>query len=146
MPIIGTDCQIILDGHGYWIEPASYQVSRARIRRAELTGQTATGTAPGYGVGERYVDRGPGRREFTFIAVAFNNMLTYAGISQNTTGQAIHDQLQTSYNQVNTVLSFTDPTGQQWSVRFDDLVEELSDVRGQLDGCQWYLHVTLVEA
>ena len=146
MPTVGTDCQIILDGNGYYLEPASFKVTRPRIRRAELTGQSATGTAPGFGAGERYVDRGPGKREWTFIVAAFNTMLSYAGVSVGLTGQQIHDNLQTSYNKVNTTLSYTDPTGTVWTVRFDDLVEELSDVRGQIDGCQWYLHVTLVEA
>ncbi len=146
MPTTGTDCQLILDGAGYFIEPASYKVGRARIRRADLTGQAASSVGPGAGAGERYVDRGPGKREFTFIVVAFNNMLTYASTPITTTGQQFHDLLQTSYNKVNTQLGFTDPTNTTWSVWFDDMVEEISDVRGQIDGIQYYLHVTLVEA
>ena len=146
MPTIGTDCQIILDGQGYWIEPASYKVLRARVRRADLTGISANPVAPGIGAGERYVDRGPGKREFELIVVAFNNMQTYAGLPVGLTGQQFHDALQTSYNKVNQTLTFADPTGTSWTTRFDDLVEELSDVRGQIDGCQWYMHVTLVEA
>src|SRR5579872_6617253 len=98
MPTVGTDCEIILDSTGYWIEPASYKVLRPRIRRADLTGVAATGTSPGHGVGERYVDRGPGKREFQFIIVAFNSIADYSGTVQGTTGQAIHDSLQTSYN------------------------------------------------
>lgn len=146
MATIGTDCQIILDGTGYWIEPASYQVTRARIRRADLTGIAATSVGPGAGAGERYVDRGPGKRDWTFIIVGFNNMVTYAGTAVATTGQQFHDALQTSYNKVNTVLSFTDPMNATWSVRFDDMVVQLADVRSQVDGAQYYLHVTLVEA
>jgi hypothetical protein len=145
MPTIGTDCQIIFDGTGYFIEPAGYLVKRARVRRADLTGVAANPVGPGAGAGERYIDRGPGKREWNFIVVAFNAMTTYAGVSLGSTGQQVHDALQASYNKVNTQLGFTDPTGQSWTVWFDDLVEELSDVRSQVEGCQWYLHVTLVE-
>jgi hypothetical protein len=146
MPTIGTDCQLILDGTGYWIEPATYKVARARIRRADETGVAASPVGPGAGAGEIYVDRGPGKREWTFIVVAFNGMHDYANNALPATGQQIHDALQTSYNKVNTQLAFVDPTGTSWNVWFDDLVEELSDVRSQVDGCQWYLSVTLVEA
>jgi hypothetical protein len=148
MATVGTDCQLILDGVGYWIEPASYKVLRPRIRRADLTGLAATGTGPGHGVGERYVDRGPGRREFQFIVVCFNSISDYAGNIQATTGQTAHDSLQTSYNKVATTIAFTDPNSYAWgTVYFDDLVEELADTRAQTAGSlQWYMHVTLVEA
>lgn len=146
MPAIGTDCQVILDGSGYWLEPAGYKVTRARVRHADLTGVAASPAGLGSGAGEVYIDRGPGKREWTFICVCFNAMSTYAGLPVGTSGQQFHDSLQTSYNKVNTCLAFTDPTGTAWTVWFDDLVEELSDVRGQIDGCQWYMHVTLVEA
>jgi hypothetical protein len=142
---IGTDCQLILDGTGYWIEPASYIVKRARVKRADLTGVAASPVGQGAGAGNVYIDRGPGKREWNFIVVAFNSMLTYAGTVQSTTGQQIHDALQTSYNKVNAQLAFTDPGGLAWTVWFDDLVEELGDVRSQLDGLQWYMHVTLIE-
>jgi hypothetical protein len=145
MATIGTDCQLILDGFGYFIEPASYKVQRARVRRADATGVAAVGSSPGSGAGEIYVDRGPGKREFDFIVVCFNAMKDYAGNTISTTGQQLHDQLQLTYNKVNTQLAFTDPAGNPWTVWFDDLVEELSDVRSQVDGCQWYMHVTLVE-
>jgi hypothetical protein len=145
MPAIGVDCQLILDGNGYWLEPASFRVARPRVRRADLTGIAADPAGAGTGAGESYSDRGPGKRVWSFIVVAFNGMTTYAGTPVAAGGQQIHDLLRTSYNRVNTPLGFTDPTGALWSVWFDDMVAELSDVRGQVDGCQWYLHVTLVE-
>jgi hypothetical protein len=146
MPTIGTDCQLILDGTGYFVEPTSYTVSRPRVRRADLTGVVANPVSPGSGAGERYIDRGPGKRIFTFIIVAFAAMLDYAGTAVALTGQQYHDALQTSYNKVNTALDYTDPAGLVWSVRFDDLTEELVDIRSQTDALQWYMHVTLVEA
>ncbi|MCA1598675.1 MAG: hypothetical protein LC769_06570 [Chloroflexi bacterium] len=147
MPTIGTDCQVILDGTGYWLEPANYQVERARIRRADLTGLAANPVAPGAGAGEKYIDRGPGKRVWKFIVVCFNNMTTYAGTAIASTGQQFHDALQASYNKVNTTLTYTDPGGVVWTVRFDDLVEDIADVRSQTDtSIQYYMHVTLVEA
>src|SRR5436305_15084466 len=98
MATIGTDCQIILDGVGYWIEPATFTVARPRVRRADLNGQAANAAGPGTGAGERYVDRGPGKRVWQFIAVCFNSMRDYSGSVVATTGQAFHDSLQTSYN------------------------------------------------
>jgi hypothetical protein len=146
MPTIGTDCQIILDSTGYFIEPTSYRVARPRVRRADLTGISANPITPGAGAGERYIDRGPGKRIWTFSVVAFGAMKDYAGNTVALTGQGYHDALQSSYNKVNTVLSYTDPNSILWQVRFDDLTEDLVDIRSQVDDLQWYLHVTLVEA
>ncbi len=146
MATIGTDCQLILDSVGYWIEPSSYKVMRPRTRRADMTGQAASPTGPGAGSGERYIDRGPGKREFQFIVVAFNNLTKYDGTVQTTTGQQIHDSLQTSYNKVNTTLSYSDLNSTAFTVRFDDMVEEIVDARSQVDGIQYYMHVSLVEA
>ena len=119
---------------------------RPRTRRADLTGQAASPIGPGAGSGERYIDRGPGKRDWKFIVVAFNNLTKYDGTVQATTGQAIHDTLQTSTTRSTTLITYTDPNGTVWTVRFDDLVEQIVDVRSQVDGIQWYMHVTLVEA
>ncbi len=144
-PIIGTDSQLALDGFGYFIEPHSYQVIRPRVRRTDLLGQSANPVAPGAGSGERYVDRGPAKREWKFIIVAFNNLTTYTGTVELATGAQLHDQLQTSYNKVNVTIPFIDPNNVTWQVHFDDMVEELVDVRSQVDGLQWYMHCTLYE-
>lgn len=139
---------IILDGQGYWIDPESFTMTRPRIRRADLT-KTAATQAAGYGVGvpERYVDLGPGKRQWTFVVQAFQAMRDYAGNTVTTTGQAYRDALHTSYEKVNTSLSFTDPNGHAWTVRFDHLQEIMAFVRAQADGeLNYHLHVTLVEA
>lgn len=146
MPTVGTDCQVILDGTGYFIEPASYMVGRPRARRADLTGVAADPTGQGTGAGERYIDRGPGKRVWSFSVVCFQAMRDYAGNPVAKSGQQYRDALQSSYNKVSAALSFTDPTGRNWSVRFDDMAEQAADVRAQTDGLQYYVHVTLVEA
>jgi len=146
MPTVGTDSQLILDGNGYFIEPHSYQVIRPRVARTDLLGQAASPISPGAGSGERFVDRGPAKREWKFIVVAFNNLTTYTGAVETTTGEQLHDQLQTSYNKVNVTIPYIDPAGASWNVHFTDMVEELVDVRSQVDGLQWYLHITLLEA
>jgi len=146
VPTIGLDCQVILDGTGYWLEPTSYQVARPRVRRADLTGVAATLGPPGAGVGERYIDRGPGKRIWTFTIAAYQAMKDYAGNTVAQSGQAYRDALQLSYNKVNQILAFTDPAGAAWSIRFDELLEDVADVRAQVDSLQYYLHCTLAEA
>ncbi len=144
MPTIGLDSMLILDGNGFWIEPSSYHVRRPRVRAAVLNRTIAAG---GLGVGERHVDFGPAKREWEFTVVAFQAMKDYAGRTVTTTGQSYHDQLVASYEKVNTILSFTDPAGKVWNVRFDNLEEELADVRAQPDSeLQYFLHVTLRES
>jgi hypothetical protein len=144
MPTIGLDCMLIIDGNGFWIEPSTYLVRRPRVRSAVLNRTIAQGNL---GVGERNVDFGPAKREWLFTVICFQAMKDYAARSVSTTGQTYHDQLVASYNKVNTILVFTDPQGTSWNVRFDDLAEELADVRAQPDGeLQWFMHVTLREA
>ncbi len=145
MPTVGTDCQIILDTRGYFIEPQSYKVIRPRIRRADLTGAAANPVYPGAGAGERYIDRGPGKRVWSFTIVCFHAIRDYTGTTVSPTGQQYRDALHTSYQKVNTQLTYTDPHGQSWSVWFDDLEEEIADLRSQSDGLNYYCHTTLVE-
>jgi hypothetical protein len=145
---IGLDCMLILDGAGYWIDPESFTMIRPRVRRADLT-KTAATQAAGYGVGvpERYVDLGPGKRQWVFIVQAFGAMRDYSGADVLSTGQQYRDALHTSYEKVNTALGFTDPNGHAWNVRFDHLQEIVEFVRSQTDGeLNYHLHVTLVEA
>lgn len=144
MATIGLDCQLILDGQGYFIEPSSFVVTRPRVRSAQHNRQVAVG---GNGAGERYIDTGPGKREWAFTIIAYQAIRDYAGREVSFTGQQYRDALQTSYNKVNTTLAFTDPQGTSWTIRFDDLIEEIADVRAQGDGeLQYLCHVTLVEA
>lgn len=144
MTTIGTDCMLILDGQGYWIEPDSYGVRQPRVRAAQHNRQIAAG---GSGAGERYVDFGPGKREFHFNVLCYQAIRDYAGSLVTTTGQAYRDALHASYARVNTVLDYTDPAGTAWSVRFDGLAERIVDVRAQADTrLQYLIAVVLVEA
>lgn len=149
MATVGLDCHLILDGIGYMIDPESYIMIRPRVRRADRNRNPAVS---GAGADERYLDYGPGKREWYFTVVCFNAMKTYAGVSIVTTGEQFRDDLHTSYNKVNTVLSYTDPGGTVFNCRFDDLQEEIVDIRSQADSggpsnsIQFYMHVTLVES
>lgn len=135
---------LILDSQGYWIEPASYSVRRPRVRTAQHNRTIASG---GAGAGERYVDFGPGKREFHFTVLAYQSIRDYTGSLVATTGQEYRDALHTSYEKVNEELAFTDPQGQSWTVKFDALAESIPDVRSQTDGqIQYLLAVVLVEA
>jgi hypothetical protein len=62
MATIGVDAQVIIDGAGYFIEPHTYVMHRLRIRRATIV----------KGGGERYVDLGPGKREWHMTLLCLN--------------------------------------------------------------------------
>jgi hypothetical protein len=135
MATIGVDCELILDGTGYWVKPDTYTLERPRVRRATVR---ADGN-------ESYVDLGPGRRVWRFTVLAQNDLTKYDGTPTGLTGQEYRDALWASYVEVATALSFTDPDGQTTQVHFDDLVEHVSDLRSQLVGVSYEVEVALVE-
>src|SRR5579883_975511 len=83
MATIGVDCQVVLDGTGYWIERHSYRLHRPRLRRASVT----------VGGGERYVDAGPGKRVWAFTVLAVNELVRYDGRPTGVSGQGYRDSL-----------------------------------------------------
>jgi hypothetical protein len=134
MATIGVDCQVVLEGTGYWIERHSYRLHRPRLRRANVTA----------GGGERYVDVGPGKRVWAFTVLAVNELVRYDGRPTGVSGQGYRDSLVASYARSGP-LSFVDLHGVAWSVHFDDLVERLPDPRTQLTGPSYLLDIELVE-
>src|SRR5436309_597223 len=97
MSTLGQDCQVMLDGQGYFVEPHTYQMHRPRIRRATVV----------KGGGERYVDLGPGKREWHMTMLCVNELTDYTGAAVLLTGRGYREALRTSYERVAT-LSFTD--------------------------------------
>ncbi len=134
MATIGVDCQVVLDGVGYWLERHGYSVHRPRLRKATVTGDG----------GERYVDAGPGKRVWAFRVLALNGLLRYDGQPTGMTGQQYRDALAASYARSGP-LSFTDPHGVTWSVHFDLLGETIDDLRTQLSSPSYLMDVELVE-
>ncbi|HVU70221.1 MAG TPA: hypothetical protein VHD63_24035, partial [Ktedonobacteraceae bacterium] len=102
MPQIGYDCEIILDGTGYFIRPGSYTVKHPRIRKATVRADA----------GESYIDLGPGRREWSMVILCINDLLKYDGTTTGITGQQYRDALKVSYTgSIGTTVNFTDPLG-----------------------------------
>ena len=62
---IGIDCELVLDGMGYFVKPGSYHMKQPRIRKA-------TTRADG---GLSYVDLGPGKRIWSIIVLCKNDLL-----------------------------------------------------------------------
>jgi hypothetical protein len=124
MPTIGLDCEVILDGTGYFIKPASFAVKQPRIRKATVR-------ADG---GESYVDLGPGRREWSMIVLCINDLLKYDGTPTGLTGQQYRDALRASYTgSVGTTIQFTDPlNGLAVAVHFDSYEETIRDLHSQI--------------
>src|SRR5260370_101580 len=94
---LGVDCQIVLDGSGYFVEPHSYAMKRIRVRKATIT----------KGGAERYVDSGPGKRMWHMILLCLNQLTDATGQLLPLTGLQLRNQLVASYANLATV-GFTD--------------------------------------
>ncbi len=100
MPVVGIDCEVILDGTGYFVKPGTYLMKQPRIRRT-------TTRADG---GNSYVDLGPGKRRWSMTLLCKNDLLRYDTLATGLTGQQYRDALRTSYlSSVGTTVFFNDP-------------------------------------
>jgi hypothetical protein len=124
MPTIGLDCEIILDGTGYFIKSGSYQVKQPRVRHATYR---ADGSLA-------YVDLGPGKRTWSMIILARNELLRYDGTPSGSSGQQYRDALRTSYTAtIGATINFTDPlNGIPIAVHFDAYEERIIDLHSQI--------------
>jgi hypothetical protein len=140
MPTTGVDCQVILDGVGYFVEPHTYAMKRARLRKASVT----------KGGDERYVDLGPGKREWHMILLCLNQLVDYSGQALPVTGQALRDALRASYEKTPATgvvtLPYIDLDGASYRVHFDDYEEQVRDPRTQLVGPSYHCAIVLVES
>jgi hypothetical protein len=146
MPTIGFDCEVALDGTGYFLKPSSYTVKQPRIRAAKYR---ADGSLS-------YVDLGPGKRQWSMIILAINELKKYDGSQVSTTGQQYRDALRTSYtNNIGTTINFTDPlSAATIPVHFDNYAERIIDLHTQIialasggtPGASYEIHIELIEA
>lgn len=146
MPTIGSDCELILDGTGYFIKPGSYLVKQPRIRHASYR---ADGSLA-------YVDLGPGKRTWSMIILARNELLRYDGALTSLTGQQYRDALRTSYtNNIGTTINYVDPlNGTGTAVHFDSYQEHINDLHSQIiavatnagPGVSYEITIELLEA
>jgi hypothetical protein len=146
MATIGLDCEIILDGTGYFIKPDSYAAKIPRIRKATVRADA----------GESYIDLGPGRREWLMVILCINDLVKYDGTSTGKTGQQFRDSLYSSYtSSIGTTINFTDPlNGTAIPVHFDSYEEHIRDLHTQVialatggsAGASYEVQVVLIEA
>jgi hypothetical protein len=142
MPTIGVDAQVIIDGNGYFIEPHTYVMHRARIRRSTIV----------KGGGERYVDLGPGKREWHMTLLCLNQLNDYPGAQLGLNGRQLREQARASYEKYpggipsTSTLLFTDIDGTNYNVHFDNWSESVVDVRTQLVAPSYHVAIVLVEA
>lgn len=143
---IGIDCELVLDGMGYFVKPGSYHMKQPRIRKA-------TTRADG---GLSYVDLGPGKRIWSIIVLCKNDLLRYDGIPTGLTGQSYRNALLTSYTgSIGTTVQYTDPlNATPIAVHIDSYEETVLDLHvqqvplatGSLPGLSYEVAITLVEA
>lgn len=124
MPAIGVDCEIILDGTGYFIKPLSYTVKIPRISRESYRADSNLA----------YVDLGPGRCTWSMIILALNELKHYDGTTSPMTGQQYRDALRASYSShIGSSINFTDPlSGVALPVYFTSYEERIPDLRTQI--------------
>lgn len=141
MALIGTDCALILDGTGYFVDPISYAESRPRVHAATVTQG-----------GIRFADLGPAKRQWTFTILAHQDMRNYAGEFVSMTGEQYRAALKASYEKLS-ALSFTDPRGDTYTVYLTDMTYQIEDISAQATSdsgppgdLQYSIHVTLLEA
>jgi hypothetical protein len=124
MPSIGLDCELILDGTGYFIKPGSYLVKQPRIRHSSYR---ADGSLA-------YIDLGPGKRSWSMTILAHNDLQAYDGNIINLSGQQYRDALRASYsNNIGGSINFNDPlNGTAIPVHFDSYEERITDLHSQI--------------
>lgn len=135
MATIGTDCQVILDGVGYFVEPHTYAMKRIRVRKSTIA----------KGGQERYVDSGPGKRTWHMILLCLDQLKDYTGQLLTVRGVDLRNTLVASYAKLGTV-AYTDLDGQAYTVHFDDFEEQVRDPRTQLVGVSYHCAVVLAES
>ena len=143
---IGIDCELLLDGTGYFVKAGSYTMKQPRIRKSTVRADGGTS----------YVDLGPGKREWRMTLLCKNDLLRYDGLSTGITGQQYRDAVRTSYlNSVGTTVLFSDPISSTViAVHIDSYMEIVSDLHtqqvalsiGSSNGLSYEVTIELVEA
>ena len=144
--LIGVDCELLLDGTGYFVKPGSYTMKQPRIRKSTLRADGGTS----------YVDMGPGKRMWSMTLLCKNDLLRYDGLTTGFTGQQYRDAIRTSYlNSVGTTVLFSDPINTTViAVHIDSYTEVVADLHtqqvalslGGSSGLSYEVTVELVEA
>lgn len=124
MASIGVDCELILDGTGYFVKPGTYQMKQPRIRKATVR-------ADG---GLSYVDLGPGKRHWSMVLLCKNDLLRYDSTPTGLTGQQYRDALRASYyGSTGLTVIYNDPLSGSTpiSVHIDSYAESVPDLHSQ---------------
>ncbi len=124
MPIPGLDCEIVLDGTGYFLQPTSYLMRQPRLSRASYR---ADGSLA-------YIDLGSGKRSWSMTVLACNDLVRYDGTLTGMSGQQYRDALRASdLTTPGTTLSDSDPlAGVPLLVHFIHYEERILDLHSQL--------------
>lgn len=146
MATIGIDCELILDGSGYFIKPGTYRMQQPRIRKTTVR-------ADG---GLSYVDLGPGKHVWSMVVLCLNDLMRYDGTSTGLTGQQYRDALRTTYTgSIGTTIQYSDPiNAAAVAVHFDTYKEAIPDIHmqqvalavGGTPGLSYEVTIELVEA
>ena len=148
MPTIGVDCQVILNGRGYFVQPGTYKMARPRVAAMTPMRSLPPGENPNdwlQGVPIRWTDRGPRQRIWTMKIQCYNTLLKYDGSPTGIRAEEYRDALQNDYQRTAMILPFTDPAGVCRGVAFTDFVEEIADLRAQATVLNFLITIELTE-
>jgi hypothetical protein len=146
MATIGTDCELILDGTGYFIKPGTYRLQQPRIRKMTVRADGALS----------YVDLGPGKRRWSMSVLCVNDLLRYDGSATGWMGEQYRVALHTSYtSSTGTTIQYSDPiNATAVAVHFDVYKETITDLHmqqiapatGGTAGLSYEVAIELIEA
>jgi hypothetical protein len=143
---IGYDCEVIIDSQGYFVKPNTYTMKQPRIRETKYR---ADGSLS-------YSDLGPGRREWSMVILAINELKKYDGSTISATGEQFRTALRASYTgNIGTTITFIDPLNSSpIAVHFDHYEESIIDLHSQIialatggsAGASYEVKIALIEA
>jgi hypothetical protein len=148
VPTIGVDCQVILNGKGYFVQPGTYKMTRPRVSIMTPMRRLPVGADPKQwrdGVPIRWTDRGPRQRIWTMKIQCYGSLLRYDGTPTGITGYDYRDSLQIAYQHTAQILPFTDPAGVCRGVAFTHFIEEIADLRAQATALNFLVTIELTE-
>ena len=144
MATIGVDCNVTLANPnvnggaalGFFLQPGSFTMSQPRHAQAR---RTAAGPVS-------YVENGLGKREFSFVVLCRGKMRNLDGSTNATTARQWRDRLWTFYARLNEDLTFVDPLGDSYTVRFAACEDRIMPFgKAQLWVLEWETRIVLRE-
>lgn len=143
MATVGLDCDIVMQHAAVNGGEAAGFLLKTMGGRKEFSCACPRVRSHSYTVdgGLAYTDNGPGRREWRMTVLAAEGMVDHRQAAVSAGPETIRTLLWSFYQLTNASLTFTDPAGESWSVRFDYWNEWMPDLPSR----EWEIEIVLLE-